>query len=89
MGFIYDPCDSDIKQKPPWFPLSVIAMAPVMLECTVVGCVHGDEESRYKTALLEPDLAFWMLAMHRKDAHGHGEEEQVGGGAADPATRSK
>ena len=55
----------------------------------MVGCVHGDEENRYKTALLEPDLAFRMLTMHRQDAHGHGEEEQVGGGAADPATRSK
>ena len=78
MGFIYDPWDSDIKQRLPWFLLGVIAMAPVVLECTVVDCVQGDKQSRYKTALLEPDLAFRMLAMHRQDAHGHGEEEQVG-----------
>ena len=86
MGFIYDPSKGEVKQKPPWFLLVVIAMAPVELECTVVDCDHGNDGNRYKTALLEPDLAFRMLAMHRQDAH---DEEQVGGGTADLATRSK
>ena len=53
----------------------------------MVDCDHGNDRDRYKTALLlEPDLAFRMLAMHRQDAH---DEEQVGGGTADLATRSK
>ena len=52
----------------------------------MVDCDHGNDGNRYKTALLEPDLAFRMLAMHRQDAH---DEEQVGGGTADLATRSK
>ena len=51
-------------------------MAPVVLECTVLDCDKGEDGARYNTAALEPDLAFRMLTMHRKDAHG---QEELGG----------
>ena len=44
----------------------------------MVDCDKGEDGAKYRTAQLEPDLAFQMLAMHRQDAHGNGQGELVG-----------
>ena len=56
------------------------AKMSVVLACTIPGCGHGDDGTKYKTPALVPDIAFALLNMHRADRHGvHG---TGGGGAA-------
>ena len=51
-------------------------MAPIQLECTVAGCNVGDG-TKYKTPLLEADVAVTVLGFHRHDIHGAGQPAQT------------
>ena len=46
-------------------------MAPVQLECTMAGCDVGDG-TKYRTPLLDAEVAVTVLGFHRHDIHGVG-----------------